>query len=59
MKVLVNNEIKELPQSEVEELIDLGYISGSLEEYIQSGDIPNYETEDTPAMQELACNLPF
>lgn len=54
MKVLVNNEFKELPQSEVEDLIDLGYISGSLEEYLQSGDIPNCETEYTPAMQELA-----
>lgn len=59
MKVLVNNEFKELPQSEVEDLIDLGYISGSLEEYLQSGGIPNCETEYTPAMQELACRLTF
>lgn len=45
MKVNLNGEIVELPQSEVEELIDLGYISGSVEEYQQSGDIPTCVTE--------------
>lgn len=45
MKVNLNGEIVELPQSEVEELIDLGYISGSIEEYQQSDDIPTCVTE--------------
>lgn len=55
MKVLLNEKIVELPQSEVEELIDLGYISGSMEEYQQSGSIPNCEDEYTPAREALAC----
>lgn len=55
MKVNLNGEIVNLPQSEVEELIDLGYISGSIEEYQQSGSIPNYEDEYTPAREALAC----
>lgn len=58
MKVNLNGEIVELPQSEVEELIDLGYISGSLEEYLQSGDIPECITEYKSAIQELDMPLP-
>lgn len=58
MKVLLNEKIVELPQSEVEELIDLGYISGSIEEYQQSGDIPNCITEYKSAIQELGMPLP-
>lgn len=58
MKVNLNGEIVELPQSEVEELIDLGYISGSLEEYLQSGDIPECVTEYKSAIQELDMPLP-
>lgn len=58
MKVNLNGEIVELPQSEVEELTDLGYISGSLEEYLQSGDIPECITEYKSAIQELDMPLP-
>nr|DAX34556.1 MAG TPA: hypothetical protein [Caudoviricetes sp.] len=58
MKVLLNEKIVELPQSEVEELIDLGYISGSIEEYLQSGDIPDCITEYKSAIQELNMPLP-
>lgn len=58
MKVNLNGEIVELLQSEVEELIDLGYISGSLEEYLQSGDIPECITEYKSAIQELDMPLP-
>lgn len=45
MKVLLNGKIKDLSLTEVEDLIELGYISGSLEEYLQSGDIPTCVTE--------------
>lgn len=58
MKVLLNEKIVELPQSEVEELIDLGYISGSMEEYLQSGSIPNCITEYKSVIQELDMPLP-
>ena len=40
MDVYLNNELVHLSQQGVIDLLDLGYISGSLEEYIQSGDIP-------------------
>lgn len=58
MKVLLNGELTDLPQSEVEDLIDLGYISGSIEEYSQSGDIPTCITEYKSAIQELDIPLP-
>ena len=46
MKVNFNGNIKDIPQKEVEELIDLGYIIGSMEEYLQSGDIPNCQIDE-------------
>ena len=58
MKVLLNGKIKDLSLTEVEDLIELGYISGSLEEYLQSGDIPEYITEYKSAIQELDMPLP-
>lgn len=58
MKVLLNGEIKDLSLTEVEDLIELGYISGSLEEYLQSGDIPECITEYKSAIQELDMPLP-
>nr|DAY02115.1 MAG TPA: hypothetical protein [Caudoviricetes sp.] len=58
MKVLLNGKIKDLSLTEVEDLIELGYISGSLEEYLQSGDIPECITEYKSAIQELDMPLP-
>lgn len=58
MKVNLNGKIKDLSLTEVEDLIELGYISGSLEEYLQSGDIPECVTEYKSAIQELDMPLP-
>lgn len=43
MEIYINGNLEHLSQEDVLELIDLGYVSGSLEEYLQSGDIPSCE----------------
>lgn len=47
MKVLWRGNFYDIPQSEVEEMIDYGMIGGSLNDYLQSGDIP----EINPSVQ--------
>lgn len=44
MKVLWRGNFYDIPQSEVEEMIDYGMIGGTLKEYLQSGDIPEVDS---------------
>ena len=46
MLIYINKVLVEITKQEFQDLIDSGLIQGSLDEYIQSGDIPVLEVKD-------------